>query len=154
MGNQDFLEKIRNYGNIKEKIIKENIEDFGEIEFQRPKSGVILDYLESISSEDEENIDIKLMAKESSKFIYNCCSNLRAKDIRNSEEFIKLDPNDIPLEIFGATQVIELASNIFSRFEGKKEKEKIKDNVKNSLDPVENMEKATGSLITSQKVID
>lgn len=154
MGNQNFLEKIRNYEKVKEKIIKENIEDFGEIEFQRPQSDILLDYLESINSEDEKDIDIKLMAKESSKFIYRCCLSLRASEVRNSEEFIKIDPNDIPLEIFGATQVIELASKIFTRFEGKKEKEKIVDKVKNSLDSVENTEKTTGSLIISTEGIN
>lgn len=144
MGFERFLEKCRNYEKNKKKIIKKNIENFGEIIFQKPKADDIIEFMDI--AEMSDNIDVKIFAKVASKFIYKCCADLRAKEVRESEEFKKLDPNEIALELFGVTNTIELASDLFTEFDGTQEKEKVADKVKNSLDSVENMEKATGSL--------
>ena len=68
-------------------------------------------------------------AKASSAFIYNTCSMMRTKEIRDM--FKKIYPEDIPLELFNVSDVITIAVDIFNKFEGKKEVKEIKEDIKN-----------------------
>lgn len=68
-------------------------------------------------------------AKASSVFVYNSCSMLRTKEIR--EIYKKNHPEDIPLELFGMNEVIAIAVDVFNKFEGRKEVTEVEEDVKN-----------------------
>ena len=107
----EFLEKVRNYEEKKVKIAVINVEDFGEIEVQRPTASEMLKYqkemlsaikdveFDSNKADDEipetdadkmkkikmdtNNIDYEKFAKASSAFVYHSCSHIRNKVVRD-----------------------------------------------------------------------
>lgn len=147
---EQFIQKARENEEKKVKITTMNIAGFGEVEFQRPNTSVLLKFQSelttgykkeiSIDEEQEEqeeqaqktstsDIDMLKFAKASSAFIYNTCSMMRTKEIRDM--FKKIYPEDIPLELFNVSDVITIAVDIFNKFEGKKEVKEIKEDIKN-----------------------
>lgn len=141
---EQFIQKARENEEKKVKITTMNIAGFGEVEFQRPNTSVLLKfqselttgYKKEISIDEEQaqktstsDIDMLKFAKASSAFIYNTCSMMRTKEIRDM--FKKIYPEDIPLELFNVSDVITIAVDIFNKFEGKKEVKEIKEDIKN-----------------------
>lgn len=147
---EQFIQKARENEEKKVKITTMNIAGFGEVEFQRPNTSVLLKFQSelttgykkeiSIDEEQEEqeeqvqktstsDIDMLKFAKASSAFIYNTCSMMRTKEIRDM--FKKIYPEDIPLELFNVSDVITIAVDVFNKFEGKKETKEIKEDIKN-----------------------
>lgn len=144
---EQFIQKARENEEKKVKITTMNIAGFGEVEFQRPNTSVLLKFQSelttgykkeiSIDEEQEEqaqktstsDIDMLKFAKVSSTFIYNTCSMMRTKEIRDM--FKKIYPEDIPLELFNVSDVITIAVDVFNKFEGKKETKEIKEDIKN-----------------------
>ena len=145
---EQFIQKVREKEESKIKITTLQIENFGEVEFERPNTSVMLKFQKEImasynseitETEDEENQEVKKIktsdiemdkfAKASSVFVYNSCSMLRTKEIR--EIFKKNHPEDIPLELFGMNEVIAIAVDIFNKFEGRKEVTEVEEDVKN-----------------------
>ena len=143
-----FIQKVREKEESKIKITTLQIENFGEVEFERPNTSVMLKFQKEImasynseitETEDEENQEVKKIktsdiemdkfAKASSVFVYNSCSMLRTKEIR--EIYKKNHPEDIPLELFGMNEVIAIAVDIFNKFEGRKEVTEVEEDVKN-----------------------
>ena len=144
---EQFIQKVREKGESKIKITTLQIENFGEVEFERPNTSVMLKFQKEImtsynsevtETEDEENQEVKKIktsdiemdkfAKASSVFVYNSCSMLRTKEIR--EIYKKNHPEDIPLELFGMNEVIAIAVDVFNKFEGRKEVAEVEEDVK------------------------
>ncbi|WP_270445737.1 hypothetical protein [Fusobacterium varium] len=145
----DFLERVKKYEDKKIKVTVIDIENFGEMEVQRPSANEMLKYQKEILSatenmeidednlkndrEDNENTEDKKekfklntanfdygkVAKASSAFVYNSCSALRQKPIRDI--YSKVTFEDIPLNLFGENKIIGIASQIYSAFNGEKE---------------------------------
>lgn len=145
---EQFIQKVREKEESKIKITTLQIENFGEVEFERPNTSVMLKFQKEImasynseitETEDEENqevtkiktsdIEMDKFAKASSVFVYNSCSMLRTKEIR--EIYKKNHPEDIPLELFGMNEVIAIAVDVFNKFEGRKEVTEVEEDVKN-----------------------
>lgn len=145
---EQFIQKVREKEESKIKITTLQIENFGEVEFERPNTSVMLKFQKEImasynseitETEDEENQEVKKIktsdiemdkfAKASSVFVYNSCSMLRTKEIR--EIYKKNHPEDIPLELFGMNEVIAIAVDVFDKFEGRKEVTEVEEDVKN-----------------------
>ena len=145
---EQFIPKVREKEESKIKITTLQIENFGEVEFERPNTSVMLKFQKEImasynseitETEDEENQEVKKIktsdiemdkfAKASSVFVYNSCSMLRTKEIR--EIYKKNHPEDIPLELFGMNEVIAIAVDVFNKFEGRKEVTEVEEDVKN-----------------------
>lgn len=153
----EFLEKVRNYEEKKVKFAVINVEDFGEIEVQRPTASEMLKYqkemlsaikdveLDSNKADDEipetdadkmkkikmdtNNIDYEKFAKASSAFVYHSCSYIRNKAVRDMYPNIAFE--DIPLNLFGENNIISIASQIYNAFNGKKETKEITETIKN-----------------------
>ena len=139
----DFLERVKKYEDKKIKVTVIDIENFGEMEVQRPSANEMLKYQKEILSAtenmeiDEDNLkndredkkekfklntanfDYGKVAKASSAFVYNSCSALRQKPIRDI--YSKVTFEDIPLNLFGENKIIGIASQIYSAFNGEKE---------------------------------
>ncbi len=145
---EQFIQKVREKEESKIKVTTLQIENFGEVEFERPNTSVMLKFQKEImasynseitETEDEENQEVKKIktsdiemdkfAKASSVFVYNSCSMLRTKEIR--EIYKKNHPEDIPLELFGMNEVIAIAVDVFNKFEGRKEVTEVEEDVKN-----------------------
>lgn len=144
---EQFIQKVREKEESKIKVTTLQIENFGEVEFERPNTSVMLKFQKEImasynseitETEDEENQEVKIktsdiemdkFAKASSVFVYNSCSMLRTKEIR--EIYKKNHPEDIPLELFGMNEVIAIAVDVFNKFEGRKEVTEVEEDVKN-----------------------
>lgn len=145
---EQFIQKVREKEESKIKITTLQIENFGEVEFERPNTSVMLKFQKEImasynseitETEDEGNqeakkiktsdIEMDKFAKASSVFVYNSCSMLRTKEIR--EIYKKNHPEDIPLELFGMNEVIAIAVDVFNKFEGRKEVAEVEEDVKN-----------------------
>lgn len=145
---EQFIQKVREKEESKIKVTTLQIENFGEVEFERPNTSVMLKFQKEImasynseitETEDEENQEVKKIktsdiemdkfAKASSVFVYNSCSMLRTKEIR--EIYKKNHPEDIPLELFGMNEVIAIAVDVFNKFEGRKEVAEVEEDVKN-----------------------
>lgn len=154
----EFLEKARNYEEKKVKIAIINVEDFGEIEVQRPTANVMLKYQKEMLSAiknveldnkkaddadkdetdadkmkkikmDTNNIDYEKFAKASSAFVYNSCSYIRNKAVRDMYPSVAFE--DIPLNLFGENNIISIASQIYNAFNGKKEAKEVAETIKN-----------------------
>lgn len=153
----EFLEKVRNYEEKKVKIAVINIEDFGEIEVQRPTASEMLKYQKEMLSAikdveldrnkaddeisetdadkmkkikmDTKNIDYEKFAKASSAFVYHSCSHIRNKVVRDMYPSVAFE--DIPLNLFGENNIISIASQIYNAFNGKKEAKEVAETIKN-----------------------
>ena len=153
----EFLEKVRNYEEKKVKIAVINVEDFGEIEVQRPTASEMLKYQKEMLSAikdvefdsnkadseipetdadkmkkikmDTNNIDYEKFAKASSAFVYNSCSYIRNKAVRDMYPSVAFE--DIPLNLFGENNIISIASQIYNAFNGKKETKEVAETIKN-----------------------
>ena len=151
----EFLEKVRNYEEKKVKIAVINIEDFGEMEVQRPTASEMLKYqkellsltknveLDNKKSDDTEksetntekikmdtnNVDYGKFAKVSSAFVYHSCSHIRNKAVRDMYPNVAFE--DIPLNLFGGDNIIGIASEIYNIFNGKKETKEVVETIKN-----------------------
>lgn len=153
----EFLEKVRNYEEKKVKIAVINVEDFGEIEVQRPTASEMLKYqkemlsaikdveFDSNKADDEipetgadkmkkikmdtNNIDYEKFAKASSAFVYHSCSHIRNKVVRDMYPSIAFE--EIPLNLFGENNIISIASQIYNAFNGKKETKEVAETIKN-----------------------
>lgn len=147
----EFLEKARNYEEKKVKIAIINVEGFGEIEVQRPTANVMLKYQKEMLSAiknveldnkkaddadkmkkikmDTNNIDYEKFAKASSAFVYNSCSYIRNKAVRDMYPSVAFE--DIPLNLFGENNIISIASQIYNAFNGKKETKEVAETIKN-----------------------
>ena len=153
----EFLEKVRNYEEKKVKIAVINIEDFGEIEVQRPTASEMLKYqkemlsaikdveFDSNKADDEipetdadkmkkikmdtKNIDYEKFAKASSAFVYHSCSHIRNKVVRDMYPSVAFE--EIPLNLFGENNIISIASQIYNAFNGKKETKEVAETIKN-----------------------
>ncbi len=136
---ENFIERVRKYEDQKVKVATIEIEDFGEMEVQRPSANEMLKYQKELLSaindvevmqkqegEEKENnvkmkgnqFDLEKLAKASSAFVYNSCSELRMKEIRDM--YPKIAFEDIPLNIFGENQINSIAQKIYDAFKGKK----------------------------------
>lgn len=153
----EFLEKVRNYEEKKVKIAVINIEDFGEIEVQRPTASEMLKYQKEMLSAvkdveldrnkaddeisetdadkmkkikmDTKNIDYEKFAKASSAFVYHSCSHIRNKVVRDMYPSVAFE--EIPLNLFGENNIISIASQIYNTFNGKKETKEVAETIKN-----------------------
>ncbi len=153
----EFLEKVRNYEEKKVKIAVINVEDFGEIEVQRPTASEMLKYqkemlsaikdveFDSNKADDEipetdadkmkkikmdtKNIDYEKFAKASSAFVYHSCSHIRNKVVRDMYPSVAFE--EIPLNLFGENNIISIASQIYNAFNGKKETKEVAETIKN-----------------------
>lgn len=153
----EFLEKVRNYEEKKVKIAIINIEDFGEIEVQRPTASEMLKYQKEMLSAikdveldrnkaddeisetdadkmkkikmDTKNIDYEKFAKASSAFVYHSCSHIRNKVVRDMYPSVAFE--EIPLNLFGENNIISIASQIYNAFNGKKETKEVAETIKN-----------------------
>jgi hypothetical protein len=132
MGLQTFIEKARAKENRKIKTAQIEVEDFGVVEFIRPKDETILDFMDTamkMLEEDELKGDIKEFVKESSRFVYLCCPDLQKKEVR--EELGGDDPFQTAASLFGFTTVMTLAAELFTKFGGVGTHEETSEAVKN-----------------------
>lgn len=146
----DFLERVMKYEDQKVKVATIEVEDFGEMEVQRPSASVMLEYqkelfasMKDVNVEQKESdtekeskinlntaeVDIEKLAKASSAFVYKCCSQLREKAIRDL--YPKIAFEEIPLNLFGENNINAIAQNIYKVFKGKKVVEETTETIKN-----------------------
>lgn len=146
----DFLERVMKYENQKVKVAVIEVENFGEMEVQRPTASAMLEYQKELLASmrdvnveqkgsgtekeskiklDTAEVDIEKLAKASSAFVYRCCSQLREKDIRDL--YPKIAFEEIPLNLFGEYEVNTIAQNIYKVFKGKKVVEETVETIKN-----------------------
>lgn len=134
-----FLKKVIENEMNKVKVTHLEVENYGLIEFVRPKEGVILNYLTNTikcskikKTEDDieiKEIDIKELLNVASEFVYICCPLLQSKEVR--EQFPNNEPYDIPGLIFTTDGTMDLAGKLNDIFNGKKIKEKTEETIKN-----------------------
>lgn len=133
----DFINKIKAKEEKKVKLVNLEVKDFGEIEFVRPREGVILEYLEkivncgkfNIEKNEMENIDFTQLTEASSEFVYMCCPMIQSKEVR--EMYKGYEPIVIPRLIFGTDEMLEIAEKLENAFQGSKTREKIDKQIKN-----------------------
>lgn len=134
---QEFIDKAKTKEDEKIKVVTLNVNDFGEVEFLRPQKDEIIDYTQTLmdmyvsdnATNDNMKIDYFELIKQSSKFVYNCCPLVREKSVRDlypQNEF-----EDIPELIFGASEVIRLAGELYNIFSGAKKLEERVNDIKN-----------------------
>ena len=135
---QDFLNKVREKEENKLKLIEIEVENFGKIEFMRPKTQDLLKCMSETAESNTvikteegnlEKTDIKGILDAAKELVYNSCSLLQSKEIR--DQYSNLHPYDIPVEIFGITETISIAAEIMEKFSGSKEVEKLENDIKN-----------------------
>lgn len=138
---EDIIEKLNKNEEKKIKITHIDVKNFGLMEFVRPHDNDILQYLSDLTNtvEFEENletsekkikkIDLRKSLDISSEFIYKCCPMLQKKEIRDIHS--NLSPYDIPSQIFGINETIELATQLNEIFEGASEISQKKETIKN-----------------------
>lgn len=142
---EEFISKARKKEENKVKITKLEVEDFGEIEFQRPAESVIFKFtsdllsttrgidLKNDKSEKEDinisDFDIYSLTKISSAFVYDCCSMMREKKVRDL--YPKSDFKDIPFLILGEDEVIRIATELNKIFKGEKTFKETSEDIKN-----------------------
>lgn len=147
---EEIIEKLTEKEEKKIKVTQVEVQEFGLIEFIRPKDDKIIEYVADIAkaveqeeeisniSEDEtteknlkkiKKIDLKQLLEASSKFVYQCCPLLQKKEIRDM--YKGAIPYEIPGQIFGMNETIELASKLIDIFEGKKATTETIETVKN-----------------------
>ena len=149
---QDFLNKARENESKKLKIIEIEVEGFGKIEFSRPTVNELVEYTNKVAGAvttiqtDEGTIkrqSYEDVVQASKELVYNSCSLLQASETRDN--FKGLSPYDIPLEVFGITKTIELATEISDKFDPSERIKKMEDDIKNLSDTIEaNMENSIG----------
>ncbi|MGL5428572.1 MAG: hypothetical protein ACRDAS_11730 [Cetobacterium sp.] len=149
---QDFLSKVDENESRKVKITHIDIENFGLVEFVRPREGVLLDYLDETikavdiqkekiygDSEGDENTvvgerenskaDMRKLVEASNKFVYKCCPMLQSKEVR--DKFKGITPDEIPAQIFGNKKVMDLANELSNIFDGATVQKEVEEEVKN-----------------------
>lgn len=141
---EEFIKKARLKEEQKIKVVRLEVAEFGELEFTRPNINEMIKYQKGIiagtdvevADEDAEQqkirskeVDFSAVAKISAEFVYNTCSFCRAKEIR--ELYNTSHPYDIPIELFGMTECIKIASAVFSEFNGAKQVKEVVEEVKN-----------------------
>lgn len=133
----EFINKARDKEANKIKAIVLKVEDFGEVDFTRPNREELINYTQVIMDmvnetgleENQNNFDYGELAKQSSKFVYNCCPLIREKEIRDM--YRENEFEEIPEIIFGTNEVIRLAGELFNIFSGTKALEKRVNDIKN-----------------------
>lgn len=144
---QEFIKKAKEKEDNKIKIVHLEVEEFGEIEFIRPKESDLIKFnndlascidveYKGINNEEErekgidiESFDFSRYAAVSSEFIYKCCSFLREKEVRDM--YSDTEFYDIPLVIFGQNEVIKIASELNNQFKGIETRKEVTEAVKN-----------------------
>ena len=141
---EEFIKRARLKEEQKIKVARLEVAGYGELEFVRPSINEIIKYQKGIIAgtdvevrdEDTEQqkirskeVDFSAIAKISAEFIYNTCSFCRAKEIRDM--YSSVHPYDIPIELFGMTECIKIASAVFSEFNGAKQVKEVVEEVKN-----------------------
>lgn len=135
---QDFLNKVREKEANKLKIIEIEVEGIGKVEFHRPSTKDLINCMKATSEattriETEEGKyeknDFGAILEASKELVYNSCSLLQSEQIR--EEYKNLYPTDIPVEVFGITETVEIAAELMEKFSATKEIEKMENDIKN-----------------------
>lgn len=132
-----FMTKVRKYESKKIKTAKIEVEDFGSMELVRPKEEVQLEYLSDTMeattvdtvTNGVKNVNLKLMAKAASKFVYLSCPEMQTKETR--DQFPNIEPTEIPIEIFGSMKVMDIAGKISTEFGLNTVKEEVVEDIKN-----------------------
>lgn len=131
-----FIEKAIEHEMKRVKIVEIEVENFGLIEFIRPKEGVLINYLSDAlkaSNTDKTSgkveTDIKHLLNTASELVYNCCPLLQAKEVR--KQYPDREPYDIPAILFGITETIDLAGKLNDVFSMGGTLQAIADEVKN-----------------------
>jgi hypothetical protein len=143
---EDFIKRARLKEEQKIKVVRLDVEGYGELEFVRPSINELMKYQKGIiegtdvevNTTDEDlkdktinsrEVNFSAIAKISSEFIYNTCGFCRAKEIRDM--YSSTYPFDIPIELFGITECIKIASAVFSEFNGAKQVKEAVEEIKN-----------------------
>lgn len=138
---EQIIEKLNKKEENKVKITQIEVEGYGLMEFTRPHDNDILQYFSEITKaielDDNEEmkdkkvkrVDFGKMLETSSEFVYKCCPMLQKKEIRDM--FPKISFYEIPAQVFGMNETIELAGKLNEVFEGSKKLEKTQEEIKN-----------------------
>lgn len=138
---EQIIEKLNKKEENKVKITQIEVEGYGLMEFTRPHDNDILQYFseitkaielddnEEIKDKKVKTIDFGKMLDTSSEFVYKCCPMLQKKEIRDM--FPKISFYEIPTQVFGMNETIELAGKLNEVFEGSKKLEKTQEEIKN-----------------------
>lgn len=138
---EQIIEKLNKKEEKKVKVTHVEVEEYGLIEFTRPNDSDILQYFSDVTKaiefdDNEETkdkkvktIDFRKMLDISSEFVYKCCPMLQKKEIRDM--FPKVSYYEIPIQVFGMNETIELAGKLNDIFEGSNKLEKTQEEIKN-----------------------
>lgn len=138
---EQIIEKLNKKEEKKVKVTHVEVEEYGLIEFTRPNDNDILQYFSDVTKaiefdDNEETkdkkvktIDFRKMLDISSEFVYKCCPMLQKKEIRDM--FPKVSYYEIPIQVFGMNETIELAGKLNDIFEGSNKLEKTQEEIKN-----------------------
>ena len=132
---EHFIKKAMEIESKREKLFLIDTGDFGELEFKRPTTKEMLNYIDgtsnSVQTDGEDNVisqDTGGILDASKELVYQCCSYMQSQDLRESFEIE--NPLDTPVKIFGINKTNEIARKIMAKVNGndliKKATEKIK----------------------------
>ena len=124
---QTFLAKARAKEEKKLLITEIEVKDFGMVEFVRPKDEEMMKYMTSVTNANKE--DIKIMSDISKEFVYLCCPILQKTEIQR--EFDIKMPFETPIVLFGFMETMNLAGEIFTKFNGIEVVEEVEETIKN-----------------------
>ncbi|QEK12578.1 hypothetical protein FQB35_09705 [Crassaminicella thermophila] len=132
----DFRKKALQREKAKKLFTFIDVEDFGEIRFERPTNNEILRYMNecarAVKTDEKGKVieqDLTIMFEASKELVYTCCEFLQDRELR--EELEIKDPLDVVSKIFGINGTIEIASQIIEEFEGRKLAEEVVEDIKN-----------------------
>lgn len=138
---EQIIEKLNKKEEKKVKITQIEVEEYGLMEFTRPHDNDILQYFsditkaielddtEEIKDKKVKKIDFGKMLDTSSEFVYKCCPMLQKKEIRDM--YPKISFYEIPIQVFGMNETIEIAGKLNEIFEGSNKLEKTQEEIKN-----------------------
>lgn len=124
---QTFLEKAREKEEKKIRVAEIEVKDFGLVEFIRPKDKQMMKYMTNITNSNKD--DMQIMTDIAKEFVYLSCPILQNKELQ--EEFNVKMPFETPVALFGFMETMNLANEIFKKFNGIKVFEETEAEIKN-----------------------
>lgn len=134
---EHFIKRAKEIESKREKLFLIDTGDFGELEFKRPTTKEMLNYIDgtsnSVQTDSEDNVlsqDTEGILDASKELVYQCCSYMQSQDLRESFEIE--NPLDTPVKIFGINKTNEIAQEIMKKVNGNNAIKKATEEIKNS----------------------
>ncbi|MGB6129670.1 MAG: hypothetical protein WBG30_13075 [Psychrilyobacter sp.] len=133
---EHFIKKAMEIESKREKLFLIDTGDFGEIEFKRPTTKEMLNYIDGTSNSVQTDSDGEVVSQDtegildaSKELVYQCCSYMQSTELR--ESFDIENPLDTPVKIFGINKTNEIARKIMEKVNGNNSIKKATEEIKN-----------------------